>query len=261
NDVSTFQNKIFSWWKDNKRTFPWRETTDPYHVLVSEIMLQQTQTNRVVPKYNKFIRIFPTLESLCKASKAKVLTIWSGLGYNRRALWLQNAAKTILENGYFPSSIDELEQLKGIGAYTARSILIFAFNKDLAAVDTNIRKVFIVEGFASEKTKESELFKIAERLLPKGKSRDWHNALMDYGALELSVKKAKIKPLSQQKKFKGSDREKRGKILKFILENKQVSVDELSKLVGIPQHDLVAILNKMEIDGLIKKTHGQYCVK
>ena len=183
--VREFQQKVMDWWSENARDLPWRNNPSPYEVMVSEVMLQQTQVNRVIPKYLEFLREFPTLEALAAAETKHLLIIWSGLGYNRRAMWLREAASQIIERGRFPEDAHELRQLKGIGPYTSRSILIFAFNKDLAAVDTNIRRVMIVSGFASEEMTECQLQEVADILLLRGRSSEWHNALMDYGSVVL----------------------------------------------------------------------------
>ncbi len=255
-----FHQKIFSWWDENRRAFPWRKTTDPYLIMVSEVMLQQTQASRVSSKYSEFITKFPTAKKLAIASKADILTVWSGLGYNKRVLWLQEAARTIVELGDFPQTPEELIKLKGIGAYAARSILIFAFNLNIATVDTNIRRILIAENFADEQTSEKQLFEIATELLPLGKSRDWHNALMDYGATFLTSRKTGISPTSKHVRFKGSDREKRGQILKFVLENKEASFTDLRKLLSTNKTNLDAILEKMIKEGLLTKTKGNYSV-
>jgi len=118
--IKQFLNKLFRWWKANKKSYPWRDTDEPYLILVSEFMLQQTQTKRVIPKYNEFIRQFPNLLSLSEANNKEVLHLWLGLGYNRRALWLKEAAKKIVELGFFPKSPRELKKIKGIGEYTSR---------------------------------------------------------------------------------------------------------------------------------------------
>jgi A/G-specific adenine glycosylase len=141
---------------------------------------------------------FPTLESLAAAETKHLLSVWAGLGYNRRALWLREAANQIIERGGFPQEHAELRKLKGIGPYTSRSILIFAFNQDLAAVDTNIRRVMIAAGFATEEMTESQLQEVANVLLLRGQSRDWHNALMDYGSDILTSSSTGIAPLSKQ---------------------------------------------------------------
>jgi A/G-specific adenine glycosylase len=258
--IKQFHEKIFSWWNENRREFPWRETTNPYHIMVSEIMLQQTQTSRVVTKYKDFIKQFPTFEKLAKASKADVLSLWSGLGYNRRAIWLQEAAKEVLELKEFPKTPEELVKLKGIGPYTARSILIFAFNLDLATVDTNIRRILIAEKFANEDTTEKQLFEIATKLVPSGKSRDWHNALMDYGSIIVTARKTGISPTSKQSIFKDSNREKRGQILKYLLEKKEASIDDLEAVLNLKREELEAILDKMVHEGLINKNMQIYRV-
>lgn len=255
-----FHKKVFSWWNENKREFPWRKTTDPYCIMVSEIMLQQTQASRVSEKYIVFIENFPSLEKLAKAPKADILSHWSGLGYNRRAIWLQEAAKAVLELSSFPQTPEELIKLKGIGPYTARSILIFAFNLDIATVDTNIRRILIAEKFATEETSEKQLFEIATKLLPLGRSRDWHNALMDYGATIITARKTGISPTSTQSSFKDSNRERRGQILKFILEKEEASLVELIKLLNINRIKLEKILEKMIQDGLLNKKGDIYTV-
>lgn len=259
--IKNFQNKIFKWWTKNRRDFPWRETEDPYKIMISEIMLQQTQSSRVVEKYDEFINKYPDAESLAKTSKVDLLSTWSGLGYNRRALWLQEAAQTLTELEEFPKNPRDLLKLKGVGKYSANSILIFAFNLDLATVDTNIRRILIAEGFANENSTEKELFQIAEKILPKGKSRDWHNALMDYGATFLTASATGIKPNTTQSKFKGSSREKRGIILRYLLENKYTTINELVEILNCSQKELKTILLKMEKEGLVVKTGDKYEIK
>ncbi len=258
--ITSFQKKIFKWWEANRRVFPWRETTEPYAILVSELMLQQTQAPRVVEKFNQFVEVFPDLESLAKAQKFEILQLWSGLGYNRRAIWLQEAAQMIIERKEFPNTPEELQKMKGIGKYSAHSILIFAFNYDLATVDTNIRRILVAEKFAEEKTSERDLWEIAKKLVPKGRSRDWHNALMDYGSIELTVAKTGIKPLTKQGKFKGSDREYRGKILKLLLESKKITINQMITVLNLQEVKLESILQKMVKENLIKKKGKYYSV-
>ncbi|MBD3191057.1 MAG: Fe-S cluster assembly protein HesB [Candidatus Heimdallarchaeota archaeon] len=257
--IQQFQKKIFKWWKDNKRDFPWRKTTNPYHILVSEVMLQQTQAGtRTIKKYLAFIKKYPTLESLAKASKAEVLKLWSGLGYNRRAIWLQEAANQLVEMESFPKIPEELQKLKGIGPYTSRAILIFAFNEDLPTVDTNIRRILIAEGFAEESTAKKELFEIAEQLLPRGRSRDWHNALMDYGSIVLTAAKTGIKPTSRQTRFKGSSRDFRGRILRFLINHSESDQETISKECKIPKKKITQILESLLSDELIQKQGKTY---
>jgi len=256
--IQEFQQKIFDWWRNNTRDFPWRRTEDPYLIMVSEFMLQQTQATRVVSKYLAFTEKFPAIKDLAAAQAAEVLVLWSGLGYNRRAIWLQEAAREIDRAGTFPRDPDELKKLKGIGSYTSRSIPVFAFNTNVAAVDTNIRRILIAEGFATEKNTARELLDIATALLPDGRSRDWHNALMDYGSTVKTAKKTGIKPLSKQSKFKGSDRQYRGRIVKYLTENTHVAKEELVKECKIPVERADRILSSLVTDKLIKKEGKQY---
>lgn len=250
--IENFQKKIFSWWNTNKREFPWRETSDPYKIMVSEFMLQQTQTTRVIDKYLTFIDKFPSLEHLSEASPAEIIELWSGLGYNRRALWLQEAAKKIVSLGFFPKTPENLKRLKGIGDYTSRSILIFAFNYNLATVDTNIRRILIAEGFANENFSDRELLNVATKLVPEKLSRDWHNALMDYASLVLTPTKTGIKPKTTQPKFSGSNRELRGQILKLLTTGKHIKIDEIKEKTNSDKEKLLNVLKALEKDGLIK---------
>lgn len=251
--IEKFHEKLFTWFEKNKKDYPWRQTTDPYHIMVSEFMLQQTQTGRVVPKYEAFIERFPTLESLATAENRDVLELWSGLGYNRRAIWLKEAAQTIHPLGEFPKTPKELKKIKGIGDYTSRAILIFTYNQDIATVDTNIRRIFIHEGFASQETSDKELFQIAEKLLPHGKSKEYHSALMDYGNTILTSAKTKIKPKTVQGKFAGSNRQYRGRIVKYLTGHLMGTKAEIIKNCQVPEEKIDQILSKLEKDGLIKK--------
>ena len=255
--VKRFQEEVLDWWDCNARDLPWRRDPTPYKVLISEVMLQQTQVNRVIPKYHEFLDTFPDLECLASADTKTLLKVWSGLGYNRRAIWLREAANQIIERGNFPRSDTELRSLKGIGPYTSRSILIFAFNEDLAAVDTNIRRVFIASDFADEFTSEKELQEIAETLLPKGRSSDWHNALMDYGSSVLTSASTGIAPTSRQPKFDGSSRQIRGKVLQLLTESKSLDLDAIRselKIDSCDQKDLMGILNGLISDELVERT-------
>lgn len=258
--INCFQQKIFSWWEKNKRSFPWRETTNPYYILVSEVMLQQTQVSRVVDKYLAFVNKFPTLESLVETSDSELLNVWSGLGYNRRAIWLKEAAKQILSLGWFPKTQETLMKLKGIGNYASRSILIFAFNYNIATVDTNIRRIFIVEGFADESTADKELLQIAHRLLPEGRSRDWHNALMDYGATVLTASKTGVKSRSTQGEFEGSNRQYRGIITKYLTEHRYADKETLVKICNISEERIELLINSLITDKLIKKNDNMFYI-
>ena len=161
-----------------RRNLPWRKNTNPYRILVSEIMLQQTQVERVAPLYETFVRAFPTARKLACTPLSEVLKSWQGLGYNRRAKMLHAAAKRIAE-GRFPRTVPELEALPGVGQYTARAIAAFAYNQDVILVETNIRTAILHHFFpGKEKVSDKAVERILEELLPKGKAREWYSALM-----------------------------------------------------------------------------------
>jgi A/G-specific adenine glycosylase len=178
---------LMTWFSATARDLPWRHTRDPYHIMVAEVMLQQTQVDRVVPKYYAFLERFPTLEALANAPTAEVIRIWSGLGYNRRAVNLQRAARTVLEEyrGAFPKGTAALRALPGIGAYTAGAIACFAFEEDVAFMDTNIRRVVrrVFVGPDGDATSEAALLAIGQTAVPPGKGWTWNQAIMELGAL------------------------------------------------------------------------------
>ncbi len=259
--VREFQQKVMEWWSENTRDLPWRNNPSPYEVLVSEVMLQQTQVNRVIPKYLQFLREFPTVEALAVAEIRHLLTVWSGLGYNRRALWLREAANQIVERGKFPQEAQELRELKGIGQYTSQSILIFAFNKDLAAVDTNIRRVMIASGFAAEEMTECELQEVADILLLRGRSSDWHNALMDYGSEVLSSNLTGIAPTSKQPVFKGSTRQIRGAIIRILTGVESMTAEKLHSQLGLDckKDTMISVLDQLVSENLVEsQSCGEY---
>ena len=251
-----FRQRLMDWWSKNARALPWRQNPSPYSVLVSEIMLQQTQVNRVIPKYLEFLREFPTMEALAASETKPLLTVWSGLGYNRRALWLREAAREIVARGGFPQEVKDLRELKGIGPYTSRSILIFAFNKDLAAVDTNIRRVLIASGLADESMTHKEVQAVADALLLRGRSSDWHNALMDYGSEVLTASTTGIAPTSRQPKFKRSTRQVRGVIVRVLTQNNSLSLRQLLSQLDFEcsEGDIQPILDQMVAERLIEFT-------
>lgn len=227
-EIKAFQKKILSWYNIHKRDLPWRNTRDPYNILLSEIMLQQTQVSRVIPKYEAWLKAFPTLTDLVNAKTAEILRLWSGLGYNRRVLFLQKAAQTIVfdHDREWPQEVEELKKLPGIGDYTARAVACFAFGKDVAVVDTNVKKVILIELFQNPNLSVSpkELQQVAEKLLPTGKAYEWNQALMDYASAVL--KKEKI-PVAKQSTYKTSKRFVRGKIIKLLIEHSPLSREEL----------------------------------
>ena len=260
--IQRFQKKVFSFYQKNKRDLPWRKTTDPYKILLSELMLQQTQVKRVILYYDKWIARWPTIDALASASLSKVLQMWMGLGYNTRAVNLHITARKIVTefNSDVLKAMKQYKELPGIGRYTSQAVQIFSSNENLFTVDTNIRRIFICEFDLSTKIPEKELWGLAERCLPLGKSRDWHNALMDYGALHLTARKTGIKPKTQQSRFEGSNREIRAKILRCLLTN-STSLSELEKKLGIKQKRLRSILDKMINEKIIAKRNNTYQLK
>src|SRR5712692_11151916 len=179
---------LLTWYAAEQRHLPWRSTHDAYAILVSEMMLQQTQVDRVLPKYQQFLAIFPTLADLAAASTAEVISAWVPLGYNMRAVRLQSIARQVIAeyDGRIPDTIDDLLKLKGIGRYTAGAIACFAYRKQVATVDTNIRRVlhriFLGLEYPKPKLNTDQILLLAEQVLPNGKAYDWNQALMDLGA-------------------------------------------------------------------------------
>lgn len=187
--LAEVQQRLLDWFAANGRDLPWRHTRDPYRVLVSEIMLQQTQVDRVLPKYAAFLAAFPTLEALAEAPTAEVIKQWAGLGYNRRAVNLQRTARAVVSQygGRFPQTVSELQRLPGIGPYTAGAIACFAFEQDVAFMDTNIRRVvrrcLVGPEDSAPAANDRELLDLARRVLPPGHGWTWNQALMELGAL------------------------------------------------------------------------------
>ena len=240
--------------KYGQRRFPWRETTDPYRIMVSELMLQQTQTDRVVPKYLVFIEKFPTAKKLADAPQSEIVKLWSGLGYNRRALFLKRAVEIVTKeyDGVFPATIEGLQRLPGIGPYTAAAIYAFAFNKPSTVIETNIRTVFLHHFFADTRTKvdDKELLPLVEKTVDLKNPRGWYNTLMDYGVfLKKSgvVTHRKSKQYTKQSPFFGSLREVRGAILREL--SKEPSTEK--KLKKILEKDDERF--SAAIEGLIKE--------
>lgn len=262
---------IFTWWAGHQRDLPWRSTRDPYRIMVSEVMLQQTQVHRVVPKYEEFIKAFPTLETLAQASPAYVLRVWKGMGYNRRALYLHKAAKIIVEeyHGKFPVSEQDLVKLPGLGKYTARAILVFAYKQDVPLVDTNIRQIITFFIFKNKPQKESVIQDVARQLLPKGKSWQWHQALMDFGTIELSkINRSKRRDVptgtSHNRRnavpFRDSDRFFRGRIIDRLREGEvqqEKIIEEYISLYGKSRRFMCGIIASLIKDGLTQQaSHG-----
>jgi A/G-specific adenine glycosylase len=256
------QERLLAWYEDNRRDLPWRRTTDPYAVLVSEIMLQQTQVARVTPRFVEWLEAWPTLESLAAAPLADVLVRWQGLGYNNRARRLRECAVAAVaaapdgRPAELPRSLDGLRALPGIGPYTARAVLVFAHNDDLAAVDANVRRVLTHElGLPGDLT-DTVLQAVADAVLPRGRSRDWHNALMDYGSLVLTSRATGIASRTRQGAFEGSRRQKRARLLRRLLDAGPQSLSDLSAALGRPLDETADLVERLRRDGLVTETGG-----
>jgi A/G-specific adenine glycosylase len=184
---SAIATSLLSWYGKNARPLPWRETRNPYRILVSEIMLQQTQVSRVLQKYPEFLKQFPNFTSLAHARLGDVIRAWSGMGYNNRALCLQRIAQRIVNEygGRLPSDSDTLQTFPGIGRYTANAIACFAFEQQIAVVDTNVRRV--LSRLFPRQVRTMDEWELAEWILPKRKAFHWNQALMELGALRCTV--------------------------------------------------------------------------
>lgn len=194
--LSVFQRTLLRWYRDHQRPLPWRKTNDPYKILVSEIMLQQTQVDRVIPKYHEFLRRYPTIQRLAQARIPQVKKLWYPLGYNIRPVRLRNIAQTVVRrhDGRIPNSYDGLVAMDGIGRYTAGAVLSFAFRQDAPIVDTNVdrllRRYFNVNNH-NRSTARRRIWELARLVIPPGKGYDINQAMMDFGALICTAKQPK----------------------------------------------------------------------
>ena len=256
-DIREFQKVIYQHYKKNGRTFPWRKTRNPYHILISEIMLQQTQVERVAGKYTQFITAFPDFSILAKTPLQKILKVWQGLGYNRRALALKRIAQTVVikHNGSLPSSFEELVKLPGIGNTTASEILAFTFDIPTVFIETNIRSVFIHFFFRNRRNiRDAEILHLVEKTLDVSNPRRWYYALMDYGTtLKKLYKNPNRKSLHYrtQSPFNGSNRQIRGMILKILTKKHHSSEMEIMQKLKILPERVKSNLINLEKEGFI----------
>lgn len=236
-----FNSFLFNFYEKNKRNLKWREDINPFYILVSEFMLQQTQVSRVIPFFEKFIDSFPSMEILAKSTQNKVLTLWNGLGYNKRALYLHNAAKEIFfkHNNIISKDPLLLQKIKGIGIYTSSAIVTYTHNIPKIFVETNIRSVFLIffeHYFINNKIHDKEIFELIEKTIDKENPRQWYYALMDLGTIlkKIFSKNHLKKSHSYQKQssFKNSLRELRGKVIKIIIQKKFIFFEEISLLIN-----------------------------
>lgn len=254
-----FQEIVYGYFTQNGRDFPWRHTSDPYHILVSEMMLQQTKTDRVIKKYAPFISRFKDFTTLANAQFRDIMELWQGLGYNRRALFLQKIARDIVEkfNGVCPLTIEKLQSLPGIGYATSCAIAAFAFNKPVVFLETNIRTTFLHFFFhKKEKIKDSEMFALLEATLDRKNPRLWYYALMDYGAL-LKKLYGNLSHRSfhyhKQSSFKNSNRQVRGAILKILTKSASLTEEKLFAQLPFDKKMIRHNLTMLEKEKLLQR--------
>jgi len=264
--VKLLQQLVYSYYAEHRRDLPWRDGTDPYRVLVSEVMLQQTQVDRVIPKFTAFIQQFSDPQTLAGAPVPDLLAAWQGLGYNRRALNLQRAARMIVEqwDGSIPDDPVLLQQLPGIGPYTAGAVACFAFNRPQIFLETNIRAVLLHFFFADQEgITDKQLLPVATAVLDQANPRDWYNALMDYGS---DLKRRFPNPSRRsrhhtvQSRFEGSDRQIRGAVLRLLLGSSGMTVRAMQKELDVETERLARILEGMVKDGFVQKTGGKFII-
>ena len=250
---------------NGRRSLPWRMTKNAYRILVSEVMLQQTQVERVVPKYKEFLKQFPTVDVLAESSLGDVLRAWQGLGYNRRAKMLHECVKIIVRKfrSLTPKSHEDLMLLPGIGPYTAGAVLSFAYNIPIPMIETNIRSVYLHHFFkGKENVTDKEIFPLIKRTLDHENPREWYYALMDYGAYlkkEFGNPNTKSKHHTKQTSFRGSNREVRGAIVRILIHS-HLSLEDLRKTLKCTDEKIATQVQALEKEGIIKKRKTQYYI-
>lgn len=264
--VADFQQLVYRYSDDHRRELPWRQSCTPWQVLVSEVMLQQTQVERVATKFVPFLRQFPDPVALAAAPLPELLAAWQGLGYNRRALSLQRAAQQVVTqwDGRLPDDPLLLQQLPGIGPYTAGAIAAFAFNRPEVFLETNIRAV-LLHLFCDGRhgVPDRELLALAAQVLDRDRPRDWYNALMDYGS---DLKRRFPNPSRRsrhhnvQSRFEGSDRQIRGALLRLLLETDGMTAGAICKALAVEGDRLKRIVEGMVQEGFVQRRGSCYLI-
>jgi A/G-specific adenine glycosylase len=292
-DVAAVREALVDWYETDHRSFPWRETTDPYEILVSEVMSQQTQLDRVVPAWEAFLDRWPTVEALTGADRAEVVGFWTehSLGYNNRAKYLHEAARQVVEeyDGEFPETPSTLQELMGVGPYTANAVASFAFNDGDAVVDTNVKRV-LYRAF-DVPDDDAAFEETAVRLMPEGESRVWNNALMELGGVACEKTPAcdeadcpwrgqchayqtgdfTAPDVPTQPSFEGSRRQFRGRVVRVLGEYDELALDDLGPRVRVdydPNGDqgrewLRDLVSDLVDDGLVElaERNGETAVR
>jgi A/G-specific adenine glycosylase len=259
-----FRQHIYRYFHEHGRQLPWRTTHDPYRILVSEIMLQQTQVERVALKYELFLASFPNVASLARAPLREIMVAWQGLGYNRRALALKQTAQRLVAEfgGRLPQTVNTLRTLPGIGAATAGALAAFAFNQPVVFIETNIRRVFLHCFFAGQTgIRDTEILPLVAHTLDRVQPRPWYYALMDYGA---GLKRLASNPnrrsahYQRQPPFADSDRQIRGLILKTVLGASELTMAELVQTIGKNPARTQAIIGALIREGFLEQIGALY---
>lgn len=284
--LEAIRSAVMVWAEDVRRDLPWRRTRDPWAILVSEVMLQQTQVARVIPKWEAFLRSLPTVEACADAPQSTVVRLWEGLGYHRRAMNLHRAATKVMEEfgGTFPASLGELQRLPGIGPYTARALLAFAFEADAAVVDTNVGRI-LARAVTGEKCSSKEAQMVADVLVPAGDAWAWNQGVLDLGSMVCTKQQPRCLtcPLQMlcswsrngwtdpdpaigsagvsglQSRFAGSDRQGRGRLLAALREG-SVSAASLAAVMDWPDDPerAVRVAETLLLDGLACRSSDAY---
>ncbi|AXG11157.1 HhH-GPD family protein [Haloplanus rubicundus] len=281
-DIDALRAALVEWYEADHRDYPWRRTDDPYDILVSEVMSQQTQLDRVVEAWNGFLDRWPTVEALADADRSEVVAFWSDqrLGYNNRARYLHEAAGQVVDDygGEFPETPADLQELMGVGPYTANAVASFAFNAGDAVVDTNVKRV-LYRAFGVEDDDE-EFERAASELMPDGESRVWNNAIMELGGVACQQRPRcdeegcpwrrwcrayetgdfTAPDVPTQPEFEGSRRQFRGRVVRVLGEHDELPLDELGPRIRVDyapagesgREWLRGLLDDLEDDGLIE---------
>ena len=277
------RRSVLQWFGRAGRELPWRATRDPYRVLVAEMLSQQTQAARAAAAYPRFLERFPDVQALASASPAEVLRAWQGIGYNRRALALRAAAQAVVARGRWPATVEELEELPGVGPYTARALACFAYEQDAAPVDTNVARVLAraLLGTDPGELRPRERQRLADEALPAGRAWAWSSALMDLGTLHCRARPRcegcplalrcrwralgappPARPRRPQEPFATSDRRWRGAVVRVLAAHPE-GLDEasLAKAVdaaaaGRPRGWFPQLLARLEREGLVERAPG-----
>lgn len=262
-----FQQMVLAYWRENGRhDLPWRATTDPYAVLVSEVMLQQTQVVRVVPRYNAWLDLFPSIDALAAAPLATVLEQWQGLGYNRRAIALKRTAEEVAatRGGELPDTDAELRSLPGIGPATAAGVLVFAHGRPAVYLETNVRAVYLHHFFAdSDDVHDRDLVPVIESTMYRDDPRSWYYALLDYGVhlkATLPNPSRRSRHHAVQSRFEGSRRQKRAALLRAVLGEPGRSAFELAGELALDEQLATGILDELAAEGFLSVEGDRYSV-